>query len=73
MHETMLNPPPTFALNRQSQKGQGMWNRKEKDYTMNVWEAFNGCGGWGEKRANGQKKDEGIGQSELGKMGMRGG
>jgi len=40
---------------------------------MNVWEVSNGCGGWGEKRANGQKKDEGIGQSELGKMGMGGG
>ncbi len=52
---------------------KGMWSHKKKECTMNVWKTSDGCGGWGEKRANGQKKNEGTSQSELGKMGMRDG
>ncbi len=58
-------------MNRRAQKGQGMHSCKQKDYTMNVWKASNGCGGGGKKRANGQKKDEGTGQSELGRWEWR--
>jgi hypothetical protein len=38
-----------------------MWGRKWIDHMMDIWETFSGCGEWGEKKANGPRKDEGIG------------
>jgi hypothetical protein len=35
-----------------------MWGCKGEDYTINTRKAFNGCGKWGEKGANGPKKHE---------------
>jgi hypothetical protein len=42
------------------------------DRIINTRETSSGCCGWSEKRADGLKKDEGICQSKLRRMGMMG-
>jgi hypothetical protein len=70
VHESWCcaKPPPT--LNRWPQEGQGMWGHKGEDYKIDITKTPSGCGEWGEKKANGPKEDEGIGQSKLKGMGM---
>jgi hypothetical protein len=65
MHESWcsVEAPPT--LNKWPQEGQGTWGHEGEDYKIDTREAPSECGGWGEKRANKPKKDEGIGQSKL--------
>ncbi len=41
-----------------------MWGYKGEDGMMGTRKAPSGCGGRGGKRANGLRKDEGIGRSK---------
>jgi hypothetical protein len=69
-YSVMLNPP---TLNRWLQKGQGTWGCQGENRTTNTREAPNGCGEQGGKGASGPRKDEGISQSKLRRMGTMGG
>jgi hypothetical protein len=50
-----------------------MQGHEREDHMMDIGKNPSGCGKWGEKRPDEPKKDEGIGQSKLGGMGMMGG
>jgi hypothetical protein len=49
-----------------------MWGHEGEDCVTDIGKALSGCGGRGEKRLGGLRKDEGTSQSKLRGMGMMG-
>jgi len=60
MHESWCCVKSPSTLNKQLQEGQGMWGHRGKDCMMDTRKSCSGCGGWGRKRADEVKEDEGT-------------